>query len=177
MATLKKKRKLAAVTRETQEKHPVSAQSRNTSVLRISEDDQFSEEIGGRVTKQLSQEFSRTKARILGALSKLDEFLLSPQIRTHPGTVPGTSRKTNVEKQEPNGDRSQNDPHTEVESSVYSSHISIYSDPGGVSHNYNFIHLIANNCNYYFISLTDKKIFICFYLLHYLKQFPLFHLM
>ena len=38
-------------------------------------------------TKKLSQEFSRTESRILGALSKLDEFLLNPQTRTLSGTV------------------------------------------------------------------------------------------
>ena len=39
-----------------------------------------SEEIEGRVTKELSKEFSRTDSRILGALSKLEEFLLNPQV-------------------------------------------------------------------------------------------------
>ena len=116
MATMRSKRKLAAVTRETQEEHPKNDQSRNMSVPRINEDyiTQVSEEIEGRVTKKLSQEFSRTESRILGALSKLDEFLLKPQIRTHSGTVPGTFRNTNVENQEPNEDRSQDDPHPEV---------------------------------------------------------------
>ena len=91
MATLRNKRKLAAVTRETQEEHPRNGQSRNTSVPRINEEyiTQVSEEIEGRVTRKLSQEFSRTESRILGALSKLDRFLLNPQIRTHSGTVPG----------------------------------------------------------------------------------------
>ena len=42
---------------------------------------QLSEEIEGRVTKKLSQEFIRTKFRIFGAQSKLDEFLLNPQER------------------------------------------------------------------------------------------------
>ena len=94
MATLTNKRKLAAVTRETQEEHPRNGQSRNTSVPRINEEyiTQFSEEIEGRVTKKLSQEFSRAESRILGALSKLDEFLLNPQITTHSETVPGTFR-------------------------------------------------------------------------------------
>ena len=55
------------------------------------------------VTKKLSHEFSRTKFRISGALSKLDEFFLNPQIRTLSGTVPGTSRNTEVEKQEQRG--------------------------------------------------------------------------
>ena len=120
MATLRSNRKLAAVTRETQEEHPRNGKSRNTSVPRINEEHitQISEEIQGRVTKKLSQEFSRTESRILGALSKLDEFLLNPQIRTHSGTIPGTFRNTNVENQEPNEDRSQDDPYPEVGPSV-----------------------------------------------------------
>ena len=92
MATLSNKRKLAAVTRETQEENPRNGQSRNTSVPRINEEyiTQVSEQIEGRVTKKLSQEFSRTESRMFGALSKLDEFLLNQQITTHSGTVPGT---------------------------------------------------------------------------------------
>ena len=43
---------------------------------------QVSEEIEGRVTVDPSKEFSWTESRILGALSKLDEFLLNPQVRT-----------------------------------------------------------------------------------------------
>ena len=115
MATLRNKRKLAAVTRETQEENPGNGQSRNTSVPRINEEyiTQISEEIEGRISKKLSQEFSRTESRILGALSKLDEFLLNPQIRTHYGTVPETFRNTNVENQGTNEDDSQSDPHPE----------------------------------------------------------------
>ena len=98
MATLRNKRKLAAVTRETQEEYPRNGQSRNTSVPRINEEyiTQVSEETESRVTKKLSQEFRRTEFRILAALSKLDEFLLNPQIRTHSGTVPGAFQNTNV---------------------------------------------------------------------------------
>ena len=116
MATLKNKRKLAAVTRETQEEHPRNGQSRNTSVPRINEEyiTQVSEEIENRVTKKLSQEFGRTESRIFCDLSKLDEFLLNPQIRTHSGTVPGTFRNTNVENQWTNEDDSQSDPHPEA---------------------------------------------------------------
>ena len=116
MATLRNKRKLAAVTSETQEEHPRIGQSRNTSVPRINEEyiTQVSEEIEGRVTKKLSQELSRTESRILGALSKLDEFLLNQQIRTHSETVPGTFRNTNVENQGTNEDDSQSDPHPEA---------------------------------------------------------------
>ena len=116
MATLRNKRKLAAVTRETQEEHPRNGQSRNTSVPRINEEyiTQVSEEIESRVTEKLSQEFSRAESRILGALSKLDEFLLNPQITTHSETVSGTFRNTNVENQGTNEDDSQSDPHPEA---------------------------------------------------------------
>ena len=116
MATLRNKRKLAAVKKETQEEHPRNGQSRNTSVPRINEEyiTQVSEEIESRVTEKLSQEFSRAESRILGALYKLDEFLLKPQITTHSETVPGTFRNTNVENQGTNEDDSQSDPHPEA---------------------------------------------------------------
>ena len=116
MATFRNKRKLAAVTRETQEENPRNGQSRYTSVPRINEQyiTQVSEEIEGRVSKKLSQEFSRTESRILDALSKLDEFLVSQQIRTHSGTVQETFRNTNVDKQGTNEDDSQSDPHPEA---------------------------------------------------------------
>ena len=116
MATLRSKRKLAAVTRETQEEIPRNGQSWNTSVPRINEEyiTQVSEEIEGIVSKKLSQEFSRTESRILGALTKLDEFLSNQQIHTHFETVPGTFRNTNVENQGTNEDNSQSDPHPEA---------------------------------------------------------------
>ena len=70
--------------------------------------------IEGRVTKRLSKVFSRAESRILGALSKLDEFLLNPQVRTCSVVVPGTSRNNESENREPTGDRSLNDPCPEV---------------------------------------------------------------
>ena len=116
MATLRNKRKLAAVTREIQEQNPRNGQSRNTSVPRFNEEyiTQLSEEIEGRVTRKLSQEFNRTESRILGALSRLDEFLLNQQVRTHSGTVPETFRNTNVDNQGTNEEDSQSDPHPEA---------------------------------------------------------------
>ena len=83
---------------------------------------------------KLCQEFSRTESRILGALSKLDESLLNPQIRTFSGTVPRTFRNTDVENQEPSGYRSQNDPHPEVELSVCRASSLTDSDPDETSH-------------------------------------------
>ena len=116
MATLRNKRKLAAVTRETQEENPRNGQSRNTPVPRINEEyiTQVSEEIEGRVSKKLSQEFNRIESHISDALSKLDEFLSNQQIQTHSKTVPGTFRNTNVENQGTNEDDSQSDPHPEA---------------------------------------------------------------
>ena len=102
MATVRNKRKLAAVSRDTQESAR-KGQSQNTFVPGLTEEyiTQGSEEVEGRVTKRLSQDFSRTESRILGALSKLDEFLLKPQVRICSGTVPGTSRKNDSENREP----------------------------------------------------------------------------
>ena len=116
MATLRNKRKLAAVTRETQEENPRNGQSRNTSVPRINEEyiTQVFGETEGRVSKKLSQEFSRTESRILGALTKLDEFISNQQIHAHFETVPETFRNTNVENQGTNEDDSQSDPHPET---------------------------------------------------------------
>ena len=116
MATLRNKQKLAAVTREIQEENPRNGQSRNTSFPRINEEyiTQVFDQIKGRVTEKLSQEFNRSESRILGALSKLDKSLLNQQIRTHSEAVPGTFRNTNVENQGTNEDESQSDPHPEA---------------------------------------------------------------
>ena len=116
MATLRNKRKLAAVSRET----PESTRSgKAPSVLdpELTQEyiSQVSEEIEGRVTKKLSKEFSRTEWRILGALSKLDEFLLNPQVRTCSVVAPGSSRSNNLENQGTNEDRPSDDPGPEVD--------------------------------------------------------------
>ena len=113
MATLRNKRRLAAVSREAPEG---SRSSRRRNVLdpELTQDyiSQVSEEIEGRVTKKLSKEFNKTESRILGALSKLDEFLLNPQVRTC-SVIQGASRNANLENREILGDRSSNDPYPE----------------------------------------------------------------
>ena len=117
MATLRNKRKLAAVSRETPEG---SRSGRGQNILdpELTQDyiSQFSEEIEGRVTKRLSKEINKTESRILGALSKLDEFLLNPQVRTCSVAVQGTSRNTNSgnRERETHGDRSSDDPYPDV---------------------------------------------------------------
>ena len=107
MATLRNKRKLAAISKETPE-NTRNSQSENTLDPGMAREyiPQDSEEIEGRVTKKLSKEFSQTESRILGALSKLDEFRLNPQFRICSVAVPGTSRKNDSENREPTGDRS-----------------------------------------------------------------------
>ena len=116
MATLRNKRKLEAVSRETPESTR-SGRTQNILDPELTQDyiSQVSEEIEGRVTKKLSKEFSRSESRILGALSKLDEFLLNPQVRTCSVAVPGTSRSSNLENQGTNEDRPSDDPGPEVE--------------------------------------------------------------
>ena len=103
------KRKLAAVSRETPE-NTRNNLSQNTLNPGMVEEyiTQVSEEIEGRVTKRVSQEFSWMDSRILGASSKFDEFLLNPQVRTCSLAVPGTSWNINSENREPTGDRSLN---------------------------------------------------------------------
>ena len=115
MATLRNKRKLAAVSRETPEG---SRSSRGQNVLdpELTQDNisQVSEEIEGRVTKKLSKEFSKTESCISGALSKLDEFLLNAQVRTCSIAVQGTSRNADSENRETHEDHSSNDPYPAV---------------------------------------------------------------
>ena len=115
MATLRKKRKLAAVSGETPEG---SRGSRVQNVLdpESTQDyiSQVSEEIKGRVTKKLSKEFSKTESRILGASSNFDELLLNTQVQTCSVAVPGSTRNNNSEKRETTGHRSSDDLHPEM---------------------------------------------------------------
>ena len=127
MAT-RNERKLAASNKENCEEHPRSNLAQNSNV-RISQEDyiaQVSEEIEGRVTKRLSKEFSRTENRILGALARLDDFLMNPLLQGHSGTTPEPSRNALSTSQGTNEDDSQNDPHPEV--SLFHSQLTQNSD-------------------------------------------------
>ena len=101
MATLRNMMKIAAFSRETAESTK-NSQSQNTLDPEIAQEyiSQVFEEVEWKVTKKLSKEFSRTESRILGALSKLDEFPLNPQARTCSVVVPGTSRNNDSENWE-----------------------------------------------------------------------------
>ena len=82
-------RKLAALNKENCEEHPRSNLAQNSNVPRSQEDytTQVSEEIEGRVSKNLSKEFSRKKNLILNALARLDEVLMNPLLQGHSGGI------------------------------------------------------------------------------------------
>ena len=90
--------------------------AQNSSAPRSQEDNitQVSEEIEGRVTKRLSKEFSRTKNRILGALARLDDFLMNSLLPGYSGATPEPTRNALRNNQGTNEDDSQNDPHPEA---------------------------------------------------------------
>ena len=115
MAT-RNKRKLAALNKENCEEHPRSNLEKNSNVPR-SQDyiTQVSEEIEGRVTKRLSQEFGRKENRILGALPRLDDFFMNPLFQGHSRTTPETSRNVFSINQGTNEDDSQSNPHPEAD--------------------------------------------------------------
>ena len=115
MPIFRNKKKMAAVNRENCEEVTWSNVALNSSVPR-SQDyiTQVSEEIEGRVTKKLTQEFSKTENRILGALTRLEDFLKNPLIQGHSGTTPETSWNAHGTNQGTNEDDSQSDPHPEA---------------------------------------------------------------
>ena len=115
MAT-RNKRKLATLNKENCEEHPRSKSAQNSDVPKSQEDyiTQVSEDIEGRVTKKLSQEFIRTENCILGALARLDSFLMNPLLQGHSGTATETSRNVFSVNQGTNEDDSQSDPHPEA---------------------------------------------------------------
>ena len=110
------KRLLAPLNKKNCEEHPRNNLAQNSSAPRSQEDyiTQVSGEIEGRITKTLSKEFSRTENRILGALARLDDFLMNPLLPGHSGTTPGPSRNALNTSQGTNEDDSQNDPRPEA---------------------------------------------------------------
>ena len=91
------------------------------------------------MTKKLSKELSRTESRLLGALSKLDGFLLNPQFRTCSAAVPGTFSNSNSENREPTGYRSLDDPCPKVRYS------SLHSGNLNSSEVENYPHMVAGS--------------------------------
>ena len=114
--TTRNKKKLTALNKEKCGEHPRSNLAQNSNAPRSQEDyvTQVSEEIERRVTKRWSKEFSRTENPILGALARLDDFLMNPLLQGHSGTTPEPSRNALITNQGTNEDNSQNDPHPEA---------------------------------------------------------------
>ena len=114
--TTRNKRKLAALNRKNCEERTRSNLAPNSSTPRSQEDyrTQVSEEIEGRVTKRLSKQFSRTENRILGALARLDDFLMNSLLPGHSGTTLEPSRNALNTSQGTNEDDFQNDPRPEA---------------------------------------------------------------
>ena len=135
MATLKNRWKLAAVSIETQA-YPRNSQSQSSPTSGINEENiaQVFDEIEGGFVKKLPREFSKTKSRIFGVLSTLDEFLRNPDVQTFLGALPGTFRNADAENQEPRRDPSEKDPHPEVDFSAYRVSNLTDSDPDETSH-------------------------------------------
>ena len=115
MAT-RNKRKLAAINKKNCEAHPRRNLVQNSNLPRWQEDyiTQVSEEIEGRVNKKMSQEFSRTENRMLGALARLDDFLMNTLLQGHSGTTPEASRNVFSSNQGLNEDDSQSNPPPEA---------------------------------------------------------------
>ena len=90
--------------------------AQNSNVPRSQKDDitQVSGEIEGRVTKNLSQEFSRRENRRLGALARLGYFLMNPLILGNSRTAPERSRNAFSTKQGLNQDDCRKDPHSKA---------------------------------------------------------------
>ena len=108
--------KLAALNRNNCEEHPRSNLAQNSNVARSQECNvsQLSEENERRVKEKLSQPFGRTENRLLGALSRLDDFQLNWLFQGHSGTLPETSQISYGTIQGTNGDDHQSDPHPKI---------------------------------------------------------------
>ena len=141
MATRNKK-KLAALNKENCEEYLRSNLEQNSSFPGSQEDyiTQASEEIERRVTKKLSQEFSRTENRILGALARLDDFLMNPLIQGYSGTPPETSRKVFNISQGTSEDDSQSNPHAEA--GLFNNQMTQNSGPEDGHDSNSFVHAL-----------------------------------
>ena len=114
--TTQNMRKLAALNKENCEKHSRSNLAQNSNVSRSQENyiTQVFEEIEGKVIKRLSKEVSRTENRILGAVARLEDFLMNPLLQGYSRTTPEPSRNALSTSQGTNEGDTQNDPHPEA---------------------------------------------------------------
>ena len=138
MTTLRNKNKRSEVSRENHEEHSRNKLSQDTKNSTVNEEyiRQVFEEIEGKVTKKLSQDFSRTEIQLLRPLSKFDEFCVNSQFPLQFGAASEASLNSDMENQEHNEDRSQNDLHPEMGTSGSKSPYSVESDPDTVYKSY-----------------------------------------
>ena len=93
----------------------------------------------------------------MGALFKIDKLLLNVQVRTFSGTVLVTSRDKDLEKGEPTGDRSQNDPYPKVEFFTHRTSNSFDSNHGETSDMVTRVQDEITYCSLGTSSLKQKK--------------------
>ena len=92
----------------------------------------------------------------MGALSKLDEFLLNPQVRTCSVAVPGTTRNNNSGNRETTGDRSSDDPCPEV--GYFSHHSGDLYSPDAETNPHKFIYFSTKKITFL---ISEKIVLNC----------------
>ena len=90
----------------------------------------------------------------MGALSKLDEFLLNPQIRICSVVVPETYRSNESEIREPTGDRSPGDPCFEA---VFSAHHSCNLNDSELEENHHMVTRVQKGIPYCSPGYSSEK--------------------
>ena len=155
MSNLRNKRKLAALNNVNCEGPPRRNLAQFSNVPRSQEDyiTQVSEAIEGRATNKSSQEFNRTARCILGALSRLDDFLMKPVLQGHSGIAPETSWNANGTNQATNEDDSQCDPRPGT--GVFQSQTTRNSGPEGGHDSYYYVLLLQG---LFFIHTGGKQL-------------------
>ena len=93
MATVRNKNKLAALCNKNCEEDLRFNLAHRSNVIRSQEGyiTQVSKKNKGRIKNKLTQKFSSTERRILGALSRPDAFLMNPLSQGHSRTATETS--------------------------------------------------------------------------------------
>ena len=144
-------KKLVATDRDNHQDQPRINQARYASSAKTQEgyNTQVSQKIEGRVTKKLSQEFSRTESCIWAPYHNQTNFFWTHKPVFTPNPVPETSGFSNKQNQRTNEDRSQNDPHPEV----------------GVSFSQSWQELSPEETLYNTFP-QEQRIFLCFIALH-----------
>ena len=84
------------------------------------------------MTKKVWNFVIKTENRMLGALSKLDEFLLNSQVLLQSGNVPRASLDTSMRNEEPNKGRSQIDPQPELDDTENMNHHTMIPESNAV---------------------------------------------